>query len=375
MKVCINCFADLEIRGIIKAINFKGDCEICSTVNEFVYDTNKHTDLKTPFNKLLERYTVKSKLDVNYPSGLTVSIKSELKNNWNIFNDLEESQIYDILIEVCKEKYNESPEIFDGLVGIAELGNNEYLERNTLFFSESWKEFAEEIKYKTRFHSEKFNTDIFLNYLDLLSEPIHKGTIMYRGRRSGHTGLPKEDMGSVPRDKTRAGRANPKGIPYLYLATDIKTVLYELLAVKMSYVTIAEFELIDKGQIIDLTKIDQISPFVFENEEMLTQHIVNRKYLREIHNEIVKPTSQNESYLDYLPTQYVFDFIRKNKNILLETKYSRDEKDREIIGVKYRSSLNPSGMNYVFFEDKFFDVKTTTVYKINNVEYQKTKVN
>src|SRR5690625_2736539 len=197
---------------------------------------------------------------------------------------------------------------------------------------------------------------------------------MYRGRRSGHTGSPIGDMGSVPRHKTRAGRANPKGIPYLYLANDIETVLYELRAVKMNYVTIAEFKLINKGQIIDLTKIDQISPFAFENEEMLTQHIVNRKYLKEIHAEIVKPASQDESYLDYLPTQYVFDFIRKNRDILLKAAYRRDEKDQEIIGVKYRSSLNPSGMNYVFFEDDFFDVKNVTVYKIDNVEYKKEKV-
>src|SRR5690625_1241087 len=197
MKVCINCFADLEIRGIIETINSKGDCGVCSTINDFVYDTNEHTDLKTAFNKLLERYTVKSKLDVNYPSGLTVSIKSELNNNWNIFNDLEEPQIYNILVEICKEKYNESPEIFDGLVGVAELGNTEYLERNTLFFSESWGDFAAEIKYKTRFHSEKFNTEIFRNYFDFLSDPVHKGMIMYRGRRSSHTGYPIKDMGSV----------------------------------------------------------------------------------------------------------------------------------------------------------------------------------
>src|SRR5699024_9323889 len=207
----------------------------------------------------------------------------------NNFNDVEETEIYNILVEICKEKYNESPEIFDNLVGVAELGNNEYLEKNTLFFSESWENFAEEIKYKTRFHSEKFNTEIFRNYFDFLSEPVHKGMIMYRGRKSSHTGYPIEEMGSVSPDESNAGRANPKGIPYLYLANDIETVLYELRAVKKDYVTIAEFELKNNGQIIDLTKIDQISPFVFENEELLTQHIVNRRYLREIHDEIVKP--------------------------------------------------------------------------------------
>lgn len=374
MKICMNCFADMEIRSIIKAIDVKADCEVCGTKNDYVYDTKKHRNLKTLFNSLLERYTVKSKLDVDYPNGLTVSIKSEFKNNWNIFNQLEELQIYDILARICAEKYKETPEIFDDLVGIAELGNIEYLKKNTLFFSESWENFSEEIKYKTRFHSEKFNTDIFRNYLRLLAIPISKGEILYRGRRSDDEGYPSTEMGSVPSEKTQAGRANPKGIPYLYLANNIETVLYELRAVKMSYVTVAEFELIEAGQIIDLTKVDQISPFIFENEEMLTQHIVNRKNLKVIHNEIVKPASQDESYLDYLPTQYIFDFIRKHKKVLIEREYSMDEKHQEIIGVKYKSSLNPLGINYVFFKDEIFDVKNVTVYKIDNVEYQKTKI-
>lgn len=374
MKICVNCFADVEIKSIIKAIKLKGDCNVCSTESDYVYDTTKHTDLKTAFNSLLERYTIKSKLGVDYPSRLTVSIKSEMKNNWNIFKGLEESQIYDIMIEICSEKYKEIPEMFDDLVGIAELGNTGYLRKNTLFFSESWGEFSEEIKYNTRFHSEKFNTAIFYNYLNLLATPISQGEILYRGRRSNQEGYLEEEMGSVPPNKTQAGRANPKGIPYLYLADDVKTVLHELRAVKLSHLTIAEFELINKGQIIDLTKIEQISPFIFESEELLTQHIVNRKYLKEIHNEIVKPASQDESYLDYLPTQYIFDFIRKNRKILWEDGHNGNEKHREIIGVKYKSSLNPSGMNYVFFDEKLFNIKNIVVYKVNNVEYEKSKV-
>src|SRR5690625_3004753 len=117
MKICINCFVDVEIRSIIQSLEYKGDCGICEALDNYVYDTNQHTVLERTFSNLLERYTTKANLNESLPRKLTVYIKSELKNNWNIFNKLEESQIYDVLIEICSEKYEEAPEFFDDLVG------------------------------------------------------------------------------------------------------------------------------------------------------------------------------------------------------------------------------------------------------------------
>lgn len=135
MKICIYCFVDVEIKGVIKTLKTMGDCDICDTRNNHIYDTAKHTALERPFNSLLERYTIKTILGMEYPSNLTVSIKSELRNNWGIFNELSESQIYDILINICPEKYTETPEFFDDLVGVAELADSTYLKANTLFHS------------------------------------------------------------------------------------------------------------------------------------------------------------------------------------------------------------------------------------------------
>src|SRR5690625_2544276 len=375
MKICINCFVDVEIRSIIQSLEYKGDCGICEALDNYVYDTNQHTVLERTFSNLLERYTTKANLNESFPRKLTVSIKSELKNNWNIFNKLEESQIYDVLIEICSEKYEEAPEFFDDLVGVAELGSNEYINKNTLFYAGSWDDFSKELKYKTRFHSKKFNTDIFSKYLSFLTVSINKDTVLYRGRMSEKKGFPINKMGSVSPEKSLSGRANPRGIPYRYLSEGVKTVPYELRATKMNYVTIAEFVLKESAEIIDLTKIEKMSPFVFEDEEMLTLHIVNRKHLERTHDEMVKPVTQYESYLDYLPTQYIFDFIRNNKNVLLGRLPSKGENNhREIIGVKYQSSLHSNGINYVFFEESYFEKRNAAVYKIDNVEYQMIEV-
>lgn len=366
MKVCIRCFVDVEIKSIIETLNCGGICDMCGS-HDFIYDTEMHTELKHPFNSLLERYTLKSRLAESFPSSLTVSIKSELKNNWNIFNELEETQIYEILISICSEKYSDSPEFFDDLVGVAELGNDKYLKENTLFYSETWEDFADELKYVTRFHSKKLNTEVLSDYLNTLAEVIDKDTVLLRGRTSDKEGRLIKDMGTVNPVKSKSGRANPKGIPYLYLANNIKTVLHELRVTKMNYATIAEFMLINNGIIIDLTKIDLISPFIFESEEMITLHIVNRNNLTKIHNEIIKPASKEESYLDYLPTQYIFDFIKKNKKMLCKS-MAESESD-EIIGVKFKSSLHSEGINYVFFEESIFEKRNPKVYQVTNVAY------
>lgn len=374
MKICIDCFVDIEIRSIIQTIDCKGNCNFCEITNNYVYDTHQHTELERPFNSLLERYTIKANLDQTFPSSLTVSIKSELKNNWNIFNKLEEAQIYNFLTALCSEKFKETPEFFDDLVGIAEFGNKDYINQNTLFYGESWDDFAKELKYETRFHSGKFNSDIFKKYLNFLAEPIEQGEKLYRGRQSDSHGYPACEMGSAPVEKAREGRANPRGIPYLYLAKDLKTVLYELRVTKNNYLTVAELKLIKPGIIIDLTKIGEISPFIFESEEMLTLHIVNRRNLEMIHDEIVKPASPYESYLDYLPTQYIFDFIRNNKSIFLEDAQKNRDKHQNIIGVKYKSSLHQGGTNYVFFQDELFDKEIVGVYKIKSIDYQEIKI-
>lgn len=368
MKICIDCFLDHELKSIVKTLNKNGKCDVCNTEKEFIYDTKIDTALEKPFINLLERYTLKSKLGSTYPSKLTVSLKSEFKNKWNVFNNLTESQIYEILVNICSDKYRETPELFDDLVGVAELADEDYLKENTLFNAESWEDFVDELKYVTRFHSEKFNTNKFSIYLNMLAVTIHKDKKLYRGRISDNKGYDVSELGIVEPGKSKAGRANPRGISYLYLADSVKTILHELRLTKMNYVTTAEFTLKKNGNIIDLTKIEKISPFSFENEELITLHIVNKNNLERIHSEIIKPVTNEDSYLDYIPTQYIFDFIKKNKNLLSGRKKELNSDDT-IIGVKYKSSLNSKGVNYAFFSEEYFHKDNPIVYKIDEVVY------
>ena len=79
----------------------------------------------------------------SYPKSDTRLLKSDLINNWNIFNKKSESDVYNIITAICKEKYEYNPELFDQPVGIQELYDQEYLSQHSLLTTNSWDDFVE----------------------------------------------------------------------------------------------------------------------------------------------------------------------------------------------------------------------------------------
>lgn len=55
------------------------------------------------------------------------------------------------------------------------------------------------------------------------------------------------------KDAAYEGRVNPKGISYLYLATDEKTAIYEMCPWVCKKVTVAKFDARKELRIVDLT--------------------------------------------------------------------------------------------------------------------------
>src|SRR5690606_2903130 len=63
--------------------------------------------------------------------------------------------------------------------------------------------------------------------------PLTKDTKLYRARlhhKSNEPAYAVDKMFCPPKDDSTAGRANPSGIPYLYLSDNEETVLYEIRA-------------------------------------------------------------------------------------------------------------------------------------------------
>ena len=58
------------------------------------------------------------------------------------------------------------------------------------------------------------------------------------------------EMGTPPNKTSTAGRANPQGIPYLYLSKTLETTLYETRATFLDYISVGIFH-IDEGHEIE----------------------------------------------------------------------------------------------------------------------------
>lgn len=283
-------------------------------------------------------------------------------NSWNIFNNLSANQIYTLIINICKDKFAEFPKLFDNPIGIAELHDSKYLATDCLLRTNSWEDFVKALKMENRFHTNHINTDILEIFCSYIRRPYKKGTVFYRGRISPPNGFSTSLMTAPSSDNASAGRANAVGIRCLYLADGIKTTIHEVRAGAFDYVSIGAFELQEDIIIIDLKSIDKISPFIEGLD--YTQHAINKEHLKKINNEMAKTLRRSDSPLDYIPTQYISDFI---KSIEYNGK-------SEYSGIEYNSTMCKGGFNLAVFYPELFKCTSVDTYKINNLFYSKEKI-
>ena len=142
MKFCSNCFNDTEIKNIINSINNTDVCDIHNVKSEHIYDTDKHDNLVPYFEALVDVYTVASESQIEIDKAKYVRLKYDLLYNWKIFNDVcKPENVHNIVKSICKEKYEESPSLFDNDIVIEELFDLEYKKEYSLLKTYSWDDF------------------------------------------------------------------------------------------------------------------------------------------------------------------------------------------------------------------------------------------
>ena len=369
MKFCSECFADVELKRLVDSIENEGVCDVFGKESTHIYDTSKHDKLKEYFEDLLNVYTSASAIDIDITKAKPTTLGEDLINrNWGIFDSACNSQnIYDIIKSVCLEKYEESPEIFDAPVVIQELYNDNYRRTHTLLRDSTWDDFANSLKYQNRFHSNYLNTSVLIKACHSSLKKYPKGSLFYRGRISDASGFEKEEMGAPSNDQSSGGRANPSGIRCLYLASDVETTIHEVRAGILDYITIGTFELKEDITIVDFSKFSNISPFKFSINGDLVEYILNKPHFEKFNAEMGRAVRKTDSKLDYLPTQYICDFI---KSLSLNFSQFTDK----IMGVEYNSTLSQNGFNLAVFEPDIFDCIDTQIHLVQSLTYTTDKV-
>lgn len=356
MKIGLECFQDEQLCSMIISKPRYGRCDICGEDNCIIYDTDEDNYLVETLVGLLDVFTAAKRLNVD-DSDKRAGYLGRFFKEWKLFSAEEES-IQDIVKAICSERYQEEPELFDEKVTIREFFSEEAMEKNCILGNSKWDDFCYNIKHVNRFHSQQFNFDQLKKLLDILRIDIEKGTLrLFRSRTCDeHTyldGFSAGDLGAPPIESAVAGRTNSEGIRCLYLATDMETTFHEVRARDYDHVTVGEFIQMTDLKIVDFSLLEQIGPFSIDDLDK-TWFAINIGIIRKIGDEVAKPMRRFDRALDYIPTQYICDYI----------KYLGYD------GIKFKSTLNNKGINYAIFDvDKFHCVKAKLI-EINNIDYR-----
>lgn len=162
--------------------------------------------------------------------------------------------------------------------------------------------------------------------------------------------LPPDQMVTV-RDRATEGRANPKGIPYLYLATKRDTALAEVRPWIGSLITVGQFRIKRKLKLINCT-IGNPKEWLSLGPELPPKKREETAWAQ-IDKAFARPVAPSDDSADYVPTQVLAELFRANG----------------FDGVGYRSSLG-SGHNIVLFDIEAVELTTRVLFELHSIKFE-----
>ncbi len=154
-------------------------------------------------------------------------------------------------------------------------------------------------------------------------------------------------------NKASEGRANPKGIPYLYLSNDRDTSLAELRPTHGQRMSAAQFKVIRDLLVVDCYSVPrhyQQIECIF-NPPVSQEEITNATWSM-INDAFTKPVSRDDTSSDYVPTQILTELF----------------KAEGFDGLCCKSGMG-EGHNYVLFNLDDADLVNCTVMETDTVKY------
>lgn len=151
------------------------------------------------------------------------------------------------------------------------------------------------------------------------------------------------------------GRVNPKGIPVLYLATDMETAMAEVRPWVGSHISLGRFKVTRTLTVIDFSTEDNTSLGFYAKEPDPARR--TSIVWAQIGQLFSKPISNDPSTAEYAPTQIIAEMFRQ----------------RGFDGVAYKSSLGP-GLNVAFFSLEAADLVTRSLHEVESISFAFRKV-
>jgi RES domain-containing protein len=313
---CANCIDDLHLRRqLIPALSkVIGTCSYCGSDNQPLVAP---IELREQFELVIGVYT---------PDATGKTLVEWLKEDWAMFSHvcMDLAHAKELLADILDDG-----DIVRALFTASLQSKSEALVH--------WEQLRTELMHTNRFFP---TTVIDLRRLErllpfLLLDEEDTPKTWYRARiQSSVDVFSVAEMGSPPKHLASHGRANPAGIPYLYLASQDITAISEVRPHAGDNVSVAKFTVPDGLKIVDLRHPRRtVSPFILPDENEVALLRGDIEFLERLGEELTRPILQKSAAFDYIPSQYLCEFAKKCG----------------FNGVMYRSSVD-GGVNVALFE-------------------------
>lgn len=332
MKICKDCFLDEELRSEINAnAVIDGICDVCGKQSKVMDFSEFHGF----FTTLLELYS--PTVDSNK------TIVDIIQDEWHFFKDKDVAKV--LLADVI-----EANSLGYSIVDFVDYTNDICIRVAV------WDRLKTSVKEKSRFFT---NMDEFAQYDYLTAgKSLHVGQKLYRSRITpvGQKKIKCDKMGCPPKELATAGRANPIGIPYLYLSDSAKTTYFEVRAVYLDKLSVGTFRIERELELVDF--IYDVNLFLAYNDgtTSLKEIVIKKKIIDAISEDLSKPLRRYDSELEYVPTQLICEYCKRIVGA---------------DGISFESSLHKGGRNYVLFDDSSAKCVRVDSHEITKIDIDK----
>lgn len=230
-----------------------------------------------------------------------------IKDDFNLFSSNVSNEVQDTIFEIITGGRHSSKNLY-------KLPIYDSKDKLNMIKTVSWEEFSKSFSDKNRyFYGDEPSINFIRSALRLSFTEISNGEEFFRARYGEITDKPKNFF-PPPTEKTfPGGRANPSGMPYLYLASSEKVAILEMRPGIRDRITVARFKLRKNILVVDITQdsYPDYDPNPDDNDLLVS--IWNHRFLRGFRNAMYSPASATEQNSMYIPTQVMAELVKSMK--------------------------------------------------------------
>jgi len=363
-NVCAKCVDDDHLKRLINASATSLTCDYCGREGQ--------TEIAAPVEEIMPAVMGALSHYFSPPGGAGVPYETA-EGGWLVQPTDTQDALMSLPLE-CNDQ------LFEDIVDAISTFNDAWVEAaNGSWVGEhenarligGWNVFADHVKHRQRYfftqaQHEELGPDIepsrllhalgtVVSRLELIHS-ISSKTLFYRVRalaRGDRLPKDKENLGAPPPSIAAAGRMNPPGISYLYLALEKPTAIAEVALGPPCSFVVAEFGVRRNLTVLNLTDLPAV-PSMFNHERLSERELLLflTTFVEKISQPVIKDGTE---HVEYVPSQVVCEYFAsafKPNKITLD-------------GILYPSAVRPGGRNLVLFpdhdggEDRFPDVYLT----------------